>query len=872
MESVGKSSLIEAFLKMPINYTAEGRATFAPILYRVRKNVSLGDEIKCTVQFDNNTLAKLVDPDQLSVVIRDHMSSIREHQGVSTTPLIVTLESGHASTRNITIVDTPGKIRTDIEGDRERSKTTLESIAGIVDTVISEGPDDVIVLVENGAASPGSIDTFKTTVQTHDPHLDRTLPVCTHFDSKFTTDYGSTKSATDHFQSWKHVFDKNLPFWVALHNLPSEKRRELGFEGARQEIIAQLSQNEKFTEAWLGEFVPSLPTEVTARMGLHATVDAIQELLNVQFLKKSKSIISVFDDFRRAYEQELEMHSISTAMEPGMSENPISGIITDFVNKFVRFYVSSFRGIMPGQYGNRKVQDIFKNGFSLADEHRAIASNGEVDPWPKQGLRDDEYAKYVTNAREKLASGAQRLDRLKCELGVRIMSVEPEEPSDESILNLIGRDFGKDILDLNQAVTQLVRLTGNQLFVSSGCQYIGSRAQLILVSHADLVLAMLTSEYPALLSNQVFVSEFKNAVYEVFNGLADEFSENIKKQVISTTSSIRMGRPTETEQAFRFLYGFDANNTLGITPTWRDQGKKSKKAQREREQKEKEKEKEKEREREKAKDKGKSNAAPAKKKEDYRKPDSDSDEDSDEDADSDDSDAAQEASDRRMTREERMRAITKIRVTRDDQIENPRTGKIKSWQYDQARYVFRRQFSLLRLQYWLVVESALHGDVQEKILGPPGIQNLDQLLLQRLLLHETKKSRLSEPELNERYHWREQLEIHKQSINVSPIFSFTFSLFIYSYNFLFYFIFHYLFILTIFLIPKDPNRRGHFPCKLFPLPLPILIISPPSSFFFLFFYIWGTGSLARKNSLVTTLRVKSHTKMYGKLCYDFFYA
>lgn len=76
-----------------------------------------------------------------------------------------------------------------------------------------------------------------------------------------------------------------------------------------------------------------------------------------------------------------------------------------------------------------------------------------------------------------------------------------------------------------------MRLTGNQLFVASGCQYIGSRAQLILVSHADLVLAMLTSEYPALLANQVFVSEFKNAVYEVFNGLADEFAENIKKQV-----------------------------------------------------------------------------------------------------------------------------------------------------------------------------------------------------------------------------------------------------------------------------------------------------------------------------------------------------
>lgn len=40
------------------------------------------------------------------------------------------------------------------------------------------------------------------------------------------------------------------------------------------------------------------------------------------------------------------------------------------------------------------------------------------------------------------------------------MSVEPEEPTDESILNLIGRDFGKDILDLNQAVSMNCHFAG----------------------------------------------------------------------------------------------------------------------------------------------------------------------------------------------------------------------------------------------------------------------------------------------------------------------------------------------------------------------------------------------------------------------------
>lgn len=78
----------------------------------------------------------------------------------------------------------------------------------------------MIVLVENGAASPGSVDTFRTTVQAHDPYLERTVAVCTHLDSKFSTDFGSTKSAAEHFQSWKHAIGgRVLPHWVALHNL-----------------------------------------------------------------------------------------------------------------------------------------------------------------------------------------------------------------------------------------------------------------------------------------------------------------------------------------------------------------------------------------------------------------------------------------------------------------------------------------------------------------------------------------------------------------------------------------------------------------------------------------------------------------------------
>ena len=84
-----------------------------------------------------------------------------------------------------------------------------------------------------------------------------------------------------------------------------------------------------------------------------------------------------------------------------------------------------------------------------------------------------------------------------------------------------------------------------------------------------------------------------------------------------------MGRPSETEQAFRFLYGFDKFNTLAISPTWRDKGGKGKKAKAKEREKEREREKEKEKEREKAKekDKGKSNSSPVKKKDD-RKADS----------------------------------------------------------------------------------------------------------------------------------------------------------------------------------------------------------------------------------------------------------
>lgn len=91
-----------------------------------------------------------------------------------------------------------------------------------------------------------------------------------------------------------------------------------------------------------------------------------------------------------------------------------------------------------------------------------------------------------------------------------------------------------------------------------------------------------------------------------------------------------------------------------------------------------------------------------------------------------------------------------------------------SWSKVLCMVMFKRKcITSFSLFYILSFTNTFHCS-----LGPPGIQNLDQLLLQRLLLHETKKTRLSEPELNERYHWREQLEMHKQSITVFPSSSF----------------------------------------------------------------------------------------------------
>ncbi len=72
--------------------------------------------------------------------------------------------------------------------------------------------------------------------------------------------------------------------------------------------------------------------------------------------------------------------------------------------------------------------------------------------WPEGDYADETFRNYVSNAEIPLASGAQRFERLKQDILVRIMSIEAEDPTDSDIQDFATREGQTDLLDLNAAV------------------------------------------------------------------------------------------------------------------------------------------------------------------------------------------------------------------------------------------------------------------------------------------------------------------------------------------------------------------------------------------------------------------------------------
>ncbi len=69
----------------------------------------------------------------------------------------------------------------------------------------------------------------------------------------------------------------------------------------------------------------------------------------------------------------------------------------------------------------------------------------------------------------------------------------------------------------------------------------------------------------------------------------------------------------------------------------------------------------------------------------------------------------------RMTREERMQSVGQYSISEDDVLETVRKSEVTSAQYDKVRHVYQRQVSMLRLQYSDMVRSFLQGGFQEKM-------------------------------------------------------------------------------------------------------------------------------------------------------------
>ncbi len=168
----GKSSLIEGFLELPISHTSQRksstitityilmlhpvRATYCPVIYRLSYDKSLSSDktikYQVSIIYESGHVETDIPIDSLSDKLQNRMEHIKNKSGVVVTPIEVNIRSSDPRTRNITLVDTPGMIRTDtVDGDPEM----VERIDAIVDTVLGQGTKDVIILVEKGTAAPG---------------------------------------------------------------------------------------------------------------------------------------------------------------------------------------------------------------------------------------------------------------------------------------------------------------------------------------------------------------------------------------------------------------------------------------------------------------------------------------------------------------------------------------------------------------------------------------------------------------------------------------------------------------------------------------------------------------------------------------------
>eukprot|EP01118_Nematostelium_gracile_P006764 TRINITY_DN217_c0_g1_i5.p1 TRINITY_DN217_c0_g1~~TRINITY_DN217_c0_g1_i5.p1 ORF type:complete len:649 (-),score=139.83 TRINITY_DN217_c0_g1_i5:104-1933(-) len=390
-----------------------------------------------------------------------------------------------------------------------------------------------------------------------------------------------------------------------------------------------------------------------------------------------------------------------------MMDKSVSDILNDQITTFVNYFVLYFHGLTPAEEKPECANIYLKSAKTIPQELedlREFIPQGKT--WPSDDkLTDKDFMSYVPNAETPTPIGADRLERTRLDFNVRIMSILCPHLSDQEI-SALWRANG-NLRDINNAVSQLIRQWGTKIFLGDGCNYMARRIESLLVSHAKMVLAVMIEQFPIMSVSTTFQDDLMIAVNKHFRDLSKQFASSLNEHTLTMIGQIDLAAPQDAEAAFYFLYGFDANNTLEINPTWRENNVTRGDHPQKRPE------------------------APVDRPNEFRE------------------------NRTRYKREDKMRYVGNCTINSDDICQFPQSTVVLPHEFDKARFVFARQFTLLQWNFLTLVKNTIKMISTQ--LAEQNRQNFKAAIDQHLLRDEDGQL-FNESYLRHSYRWEDHLD------------------------------------------------------------------------------------------------------------------
>jgi len=278
MESVGKSTLIESIVGLPINYSASDRATVAPVFIFVQKNTELDTDYKCTIRVRGGA-EKDIKIEHIGQKIKEIMTSIKQEKKYSKVPLILKIQCKDPRTRSFSFIDLPGIIAADSE---ENDSTVVEGLKDVTFTSLRHNIEKDYVLFLQELQSNPSHQNLTVEFQKMFKDAAQIIPVCTKSDNFINhNDFKDTTqpNVIIHLKGIQKV-NQQVPYIISLHKFTQKQSETLDFNDKIQQIKLLIPKNTDLVKAYFNKLIANtegedkiIAQEFATRIGLHELLD-----------------------------------------------------------------------------------------------------------------------------------------------------------------------------------------------------------------------------------------------------------------------------------------------------------------------------------------------------------------------------------------------------------------------------------------------------------------------------------------------------------------------------------------------------------------------------------------------------------------------